>query len=303
MELWILLTFFAAFFQNLRSALQKHLAIDMGATASAYTRFVYALPFAVIYAAVMFSTQDVALPALNWSFAIYVLTGGTAQILATTLLVKSFQQENFAQGTAFSKTEVLQTALAGFIILDESLTLALIIGILTSLAGVLGLIGYKNIYRTLSANSGGSFINASTWLGLAAGAAFAIAAVAYRGASLALPEYLPTMLRAAATLASVLLFQTLIMGSYLFFSDLPRLSSVFSQWKSGLAVGVSGMLASVGWFSALAMQGAAHVRALGQFELVFAVLTSILIFKERIRPSEILGIILLSAGILVIILE
>ena len=44
MELWIPLTIAAAFFQNIRSALQKDLKGKLSILGAAYVRFVYALP-------------------------------------------------------------------------------------------------------------------------------------------------------------------------------------------------------------------------------------------------------------------
>ena len=45
---WILVTVFGAFFQNLRSSLQKKLNKDISTIASTYVRFAFALPFAAI---------------------------------------------------------------------------------------------------------------------------------------------------------------------------------------------------------------------------------------------------------------
>ena len=48
MELWIAFTIAAAFFQNLRSAMQKHLQGRLSTLGAAYVRFVYALPIAAL---------------------------------------------------------------------------------------------------------------------------------------------------------------------------------------------------------------------------------------------------------------
>ena len=47
--LWIPLTLAAAFLQNVRSALQKHLKGRLTTLGAAYVRFLYALPFSLIY--------------------------------------------------------------------------------------------------------------------------------------------------------------------------------------------------------------------------------------------------------------
>ncbi len=51
MEAWIPITIAAAFLQNTRSALQKHLKGDLTNLGAAYVRFLYAWPFALIYVA------------------------------------------------------------------------------------------------------------------------------------------------------------------------------------------------------------------------------------------------------------
>ena len=45
---WIAATIIAAFFQNLRSSLQKSLNDQMSLMASTYVRFVFALPFSAL---------------------------------------------------------------------------------------------------------------------------------------------------------------------------------------------------------------------------------------------------------------
>jgi drug/metabolite transporter (DMT)-like permease len=62
------------------------------------------------------------------------------------------------------------------------------------------------------------------------------------------------------------------------------------------------MLASVGWFTAMTIQNAAYVRALGQIELVFTFVASTLFFRERTTAIELLGILLVISGILVLVL-
>ncbi len=48
-EMWIPLTVAAAFFQTLRSALQKQLKAHLSTGGVTYVRFFYAWPFAVLY--------------------------------------------------------------------------------------------------------------------------------------------------------------------------------------------------------------------------------------------------------------
>ena len=50
MELWIPITIAAAFLQNLRSALQKHLQGSLGTRGASFVRFGYGFPLAILYA-------------------------------------------------------------------------------------------------------------------------------------------------------------------------------------------------------------------------------------------------------------
>ena len=45
---WVIFTISGAFFQNLRSSLQKKLNKDLSTIASTYVRFAFALPFALL---------------------------------------------------------------------------------------------------------------------------------------------------------------------------------------------------------------------------------------------------------------
>ena len=58
-------------------------------------------------------------PAPTPVFALYTVTGATAQIVATFLLIHLFSYRNFAVGTTYSKTETVQTAVFGILILGD----------------------------------------------------------------------------------------------------------------------------------------------------------------------------------------
>ena len=59
-----------------------------------------------------------------------------------------------------------------------------------------------------------------------------------------------------------------------------------------MLVGISGGLASIGWFSAFTLQNATYVRALGQVELLFTFAVTLLFFREKISllASQISGV-------------
>ena len=58
-----------------------------------------------------------------------------------------------------------------------------------------------------------------------------------------------------------------------------------------------GAAASVGWFSAFALEPAANVRTLGLVELFFASVISLKLFKEKLSRTELAGMALIALGI------
>ncbi len=300
MELWVPITIAAAFLQNVRSALQKHLAgTGLSTGGATFVRFCYAAPLAAAYAWLLTRVLDAPLPPPNPRFVLFTLVGGTAQMLATGLLVHLFSLRNFAVGTTYSKTETVQTAIFGILILGETVSYTAAVAIAVSLAGVLA-ISVARTELTL-ANLLLGLASRAALIGMASGALFGISAVAYRAAALSLGGE-GFLLQAAFTLAAVTLFQTLAMGLFLRFREPGQLTRVLGAWRVAAWVGVSGMLGSVCWFTAMTIQNAAYVRALGQVELVFTLLASWLVFHERSTRAELLGIGLIVAGILVLLL-
>jgi drug/metabolite transporter (DMT)-like permease len=294
MEIWVLITVVAAFLQNIRSALQRQLTSRLSAEGAAYVRFLFALPFAGIYLVVLACYLDMSLPDPNVVFAGYVVVGGSAQILGTVFLIRSFAVRNFAVGTAYSKTETMQAAMFGIVLLGEGVGQFAVLGILISLFGVVAL--------SRPARSADGWFGAGAMWGVLSGSGFAISAVCYRGASLSLAP-VGVVNQAAVTLGWVLLFQTLAMGSYLLLRKEGELVRVARAWRPALIVGACGMMASAGWFTAMAIQKAAYVRAVGQVELVFAFIISIAVFRERSRAIDVVGVLLIVAGILLLLLD
>ena len=294
MQLWIPVTIAAAFLQNLRSALQKHLKGKLTTAGATYVRFFYAWPFAVAYVWALDAWGGMALPEPNAKFLLYCVLGGLSQILFTALLVWMFSFRNFAVGTTYSKTETVQVALLGFVLLGDTLTLGAALAIVVSVAGVMVLsvaqtrIGVKSLFTSLA--------DKSTLIGLASGLFLGGSVVFFRGAALAL-GYDGFLMAAAFTLAVSVVIQTVLMGAWLLIREPGEMAKVIRNWPWALAVGVAGVLGSVCWFTAFTVENAAYVRALGQIELVFTFIASAVFFREKSAPLELLGIGLVIAGI------
>lgn len=66
-------------------------------------------------------------------------------------------------------------------------------------------------------------------------------------------------------------------------------------------MGVTGVLGSLGWFTAFALQNAAYVRSVGQVELIFSILVSIVVFGEKPTARDVAGMGLLALSIILIV--
>ena len=295
MELWIPITIAAAFLQNLRSVLQKRLKATLSTWGATAARFVFAAPLACLVLAVLLASTGRSAPPLNATFVTSAILGGLAQILATGLLIHLFSYKNFTVATAFTKTEPVQTALFGIVLLGDRLSLPVALAILVSLVGV--------ILISIPADPAARrrFLDRKALIGIASGGLFGLSAVAYRGASLSLIEG-DVFLRAATTLAFVTVFQALAVLAYLRLREPGEAGRLLRSWRSAAWVGLVGMLGSLAWFTAFTLQNAAHVRALGQVEVIFMIGASILFFKERVTAREIIGVLLVSIGILGLVL-
>jgi drug/metabolite transporter (DMT)-like permease len=91
------------------------------------------------------------------------------------------------------------------------------------------------------------------------------------------------------------------MAVWMALRDPGEFGRVARAWKSSTIVGLASVLGSMCWFTAMALQPVAYVRALGQIELIFTFATSIFIFKERINVMEIAGCLLIVSGILLLL--
>jgi drug/metabolite transporter (DMT)-like permease len=129
-----------------------------------------------------------------------------------------------------------------------------------------------------------------------------LSGVSYRAASLALAGEGGFLIRAAFTLAFVTVAQTVAMTLWMWLRRPGAVAAVLHQWRVAAAVGAVGMLASLGWFTAFTLASAAEVKAVGQVELLFSVLTARFAFGERPTSRELAGMVLVVGGIVLLVL-
>ena len=298
MELWIVATIAAAFFQTVRFMLQKLLrASALSSAGATFARFLYSAPLVVVFLALYCVATDSLLPVTTLRYWLFALSGGLSQILATLCVVMLFQSRNFAVGITFKKTEVIQTALVGWVLLGESIS-SLGVGVI-----VIGLIGVLMLSETpgLGGDWWRRICNRASGLGVLSGFLFAISGVCYRGATLELASEDP-LLRAGMTLACVTSAQLIAMALWLRLFEPGQISAVWGARRTAAWIGLTSMAGSFCWFTAFTLQTVASVNALGQIELVFSLLATVFFFKEPITRRELYGLGVLSVSILGLIM-
>jgi drug/metabolite transporter (DMT)-like permease len=296
---WIPITIGAAFAQTLRNAAQRHLTGDLGALGATLVRFLYGLPFALAWlAAAWLIAGRISLPAVTVPFLWWTVVASVSQIAATALLLRCMEERNFALGVAYAKTEVIQVAVFGLVLLGDRVTPLGIIAILVATTGVV-LVSLPSGQRSLRTIIQG-WTSRAALLGISSGAAFGLAAVGYRGAALALDT--PSLVLAAAySLVWAQTLQTVLLGGYLLWRRTDLVIAVLRAWRVSVLAGAMGAAGSACWFTAMALEPVANVRTLGLVELYFSYFVSRRVFRERLSTAELAGFVLLGIGLLGIV--
>jgi len=300
---WIFAAILAAIFQTFRTAYQKKLISLFGDFGSAYTRFIMAFPFTILLWIGCLIYERNGLPNLSLETLLYCVLGSFFQVIFTIALMNSFNYKNFATGVAFSKIDVLFAALIEILILNVVITNQVIIGICIGSVSVLFLSFAKtseNIFEAFSSVVK-SFVSIGTPVGLLAGLAITLSQIFFR---LSIVSMDGSLLNRSLFLSVIsLLFQIFVFGLYLYYFKKEEFFLIFKNLKACIPVGISGTGATVFWFIGFGLATVAEVKAVGQVELIFSVLISIFIFRERIRFNEFFGILLLSSSILIVIFD
>src|ERR1017187_362376 len=282
--LWVVFTLIAAAAQTARNAMQRELTATLGTVGATHVRFLFGFPFALIFLAGVLLVTGSALPHPGLAFWPWVIAGAFTQIAATALMLSAMGERSFVVAYAYIKTEPVQVALFGLLFLGDSVTLLA--------AGV--------IVISLKPGAGSVSTTRSTLIGLGSGCMFALAAITFRGAILALqhPDF---VLAATFTLAVGLVLQAALLSLYLWLRAPKVLYDIMRAWRPSLFAGFMGALASQFWFLAFAIATAASVRTLALVEVLFAQAISKFIFKQPTTAREAVGIVLVVVGVLLLI--
>ena len=294
---WVIFTVLAAFFQNLRTSLQKRLNKNLSLVASAYVRFAFALPFAFIIFFINFRSLDIVQIILDQNnFIYYTFLGAIFQVIFTLLLLYLFKFSNFVVGTSLSKTEVIQIAIFEYIILKDKLNLFGIIGIIVATIGVI-VITIKDVKLFFR-----NFFSKVTLIGLTTGLILGLSVVYFRAAALSLENFSSNFDKAITTLFFGLFIQTAVVTTYLLIFEKSEFKKFYQNKVEICLTGLAGFLATLSWFFAFTLIQASFVRAVGQIEILFSYMSSKYLFKEKITFIEIMGIMIFISGATLLLL-
>jgi len=288
--LWIPATLVAAAAQTARNTLQHRLTETLGTLGATQVRFLYGLPFAILFLIAVRLVEGAIIPLPTRQFLVFVSASAVAQILATALMLATMKHRSFALSTVYVKTEPILVAIFAVSVLGDPLSLGGALAVLLATSGVI-LMSWRG---GVSASGRDAWLPALT--GIASGACFALASVGFRGAILSLESGSP-LLRASTTLVWSLAVQVAILLVYLLCFQRPALIGSLRVWRSSLVAGLMGALASQFWFIGFALGAVANVRTLGLVEVLFAQIVSRRLFAQQASKREKLGAALVIVGV------
>lgn len=292
--LWIVFTVAASGAQTARNAMQRDLIATLGTAGATFVRFLFGLPFALLFLALVSLASGGPPPAPGAPSLLWTGFGGVSQILATGLMLAAMKEKSFVVAIAYTKTEPVQVALFGLVVLGDRVTGSLAAAIAVATVGVMLMSWPK---RAAEAAPDGW---RAAVFGLVSAAMFAFSAIGYRAGILALgaPNF---VLGASAILALALAIQSALIVIGLALFDRALLSGIVRAWRPSMLAGFMGALASQFWFLAFAIDTAARVRTLALIEMIFAQIVTKRIFQQKTSPREIAGMAIMIAGVVLLL--
>ena len=198
---WILFTLLAASMQAWRNAFQKQLSNTIDVYGTTLARFLFSPFLAMAYLAFLYWHQPVASVHFSSKFWLCVVIASASQIYATVLMVKLFQQKNYATGVGLAKSEAVLAALVGVLFLQEHLSMWGWVGVV---------IGAIAVFLLSQGKQSTEFSMKTLMIGLGSGFCFAITSLLVREACQEL-TMLPFLHRAAWVLCSLISLQCIVL--------------------------------------------------------------------------------------------
>jgi drug/metabolite transporter (DMT)-like permease len=287
---WVAATLIAAAAQTARNATQAGLTSTIGTVGATQVRFLFGLPFALVFLVLVASLGGQPLPPLGWQALGFTILGALSQIAATALMLYTMKSQSFAVTTAWIKTEPVLVALIAAAVLGDPLTMPMLLAIAVAIGGVLLMSVKPGTTAAMWRDAGPALT------GLLAGALFGLAAIGFRGGILALPSG-DFLIRATTILALSLALQAALLLVWMLLFDRRALVASIGVWRASLGAGFLGAFASQFWFIGFSLTSAANVRTLALVEVIFAQAVGYFVFRQRIGGRQLLGMGVIVLGV------
>jgi drug/metabolite transporter (DMT)-like permease len=279
--LWIPVTLAASGFQVARNALQRRLMTSAGAWGATLVRFLFGLPFSILFIALALVLTPQARPSFSLAFWIAAMAGALAQLLATASLLVAMRRAGFAIGTALQQSSVPLSAVVGLLVFGDDLSAAAWTGVWITTSGLITLTWPEREASGPQPLTGALF-------GLVSGLCFGFSLNAFRHAALSLEPH-HRLFAAVVSVGVVQTAQAAALSAYLALRDRAALAAVIAGWRQSLGAGLCGACASCGWFFASTLAPAAAVRSVGLIEAPMAALAGRRMFAERLTTRQLLA--------------
>lgn len=288
--LWVPITIAGAIAQVLRNGTQASLTGKIGTLGATQVRFVFGLPFAVIFLVVALWVGDTRLPPMTVASWGWVTLGALVQILATALMLVVMHRRAFGVAYAYIKTEPVLVAVLGVVLLGDHLPPLAWLAIAIVTAGVL--------VASVAPREFGRLIGEGHMIvaGVTAGGLFGLSAIAFRGAIEALGEG-SFVIRSLTVLVASMAIQVAVLGVWLAMRDREAFTGSLREWRQSLGAGFLGAVASACWFTAFSLTPAANVRTLALIEMPVAALVSKRVTRRKLAMHELLGLAVVTFGV------
>ena len=290
--IWIIATMTAACAQIGRNLAQAGLTNILGTLGATQVRFLYGLPFALLFLALTCLWQGALPPLPQGTTLLWLIAGGVAQIGATALMLVAMQSQGVAVTTAILKTEPVLIAIGAALLVGEFLTPLQTLGVIVATGGVVVTGWRPGTARGASAKV--------ALIGLIAALGFGLSALFFRIGIVGLGDA-PYLMRALTALAISLTAQVVILAIWMRTFHPGAMTATLAQWRDSLSAGFLGAFGSAMWFTAFSLAPAAQVRTLALVEVLFAAILAYALRGERPQPRQYLGMALIVAGVLALL--
>lgn len=288
--IWVPFCVAAAVGQVVRNGAQAGLTARIGTLGATQVRFVFGLPFALLFLAVALAVGGERLPTIGPGALAWVVGGAVCQIAATAAMLVVMGQRAFGVAYAYIKTEPVIVALLGAALLGDRLPALAWLAVALVTIGVVAASVKPGEYRQLVGET------RMILIGVVSGALYGLSSIAFRGAIEELPEG-GYVLRSLTALVLTLTVQTVLLGAWLAWRDRPAFVGSLREWRHSFGAGFAGALSSACFFIAFSLTPAANVRTVALIELPMVALVSGRLTGRRMAGHELAGLAVVMAGV------